>query len=334
MNGQTDPLPLLSVRNLRKSFPIRSKGLLRRHVGTVHAVNDISFDLMPGCTLALVGESGSGKTTTARTILRAMRPTSGQVLLRVDGKSVDLATLGGRELRQLRTRMQMIFQDPFSSLNPRMTVEQIVGEPLRIHRLGAGRDIRRRAVEMLGRVGMGEACLSRYPHEFSGGQRQRIGIARALIMNPALVVADEPVSALDVSVQAQVINLLEQLQRELNLTYLFVAHDLSVVRHISDRVAVMYAGRIVELARTESLFESPNHPYTRALLAAVPSVDPDVPLSPLEPGEVADMSNLPPGCAFAPRCPGRSVMCDRELPPLATLADGRCVACHACAAHR
>ena len=321
-------LPLLQVRRLCKFFPVLSKGFFRQRIGTVRAADDVSFDLQAGETLGLVGESGCGKTTTARTILRALRPTSGQVLFRADGRQVDLAALGERELKPLRTRMQMIFQDPFSSLNPRMTVQGIVGEPLTIHRLARRSERTDRVVEMLRTVGLKPEHLKRYPHEFSGGQRQRIGIARALIMRPALVVADEAVSALDVSVQAQVINLLADLQHELKLTYLFVAHDLSVVRHIADRVAVMYAGRIVELAPTEALFDEPRHPYTRALLAAVPHPDPDVKMSFPLPGEVADPARLPPGCSFHPRCPSRFGPCDKLRPELAEAPDGRCVACH------
>jgi oligopeptide/dipeptide ABC transporter ATP-binding protein len=320
--------PLLQVRGLCKFFPVMGKGLIRRQVGLVRAVSDVSFDLLPGQTLALVGESGCGKTTTVRTILRALRPSAGQVLFRVDGRQVDLAALRESELKGLRTRMQMIFQDPFSSLNPRMTVERIVAEPLVIHGIGTRRDRRQRVAQTLASVGLGAEHLGRYPHQFSGGQRQRIGIARALVMRPSLVVADEAVSALDVSVQAQVINLLADLQKELGLTYIFVAHDLGVVRHISDRVAVMYAGRIVELAETDSLFENPQHPYTQALLAAVPHPDPDVRMNFRLTGEVADPAHLPSGCAFHPRCPRRVDRCLRDRPELVELGDGRCAACH------
>jgi len=269
--------PLLRVRGLSKHYPVFSKGLFPRRVATIRACDDVGFDLAPGETLGLVGESGSGKTTTGRAILRAIRPTSGQVQFAcADGRVVDLATLHDRELKPLRTQMQMIFQDPFSSLNPRMTVQQIVAEPLVIHRLARGRELEDRVVAILRRVGIRPEYRMRYPHAFSGGQRQRIGIARALVMRPRLVVADEAVSALDVSVQAQVINLLKELQDEFRLTYIFIAHDLSVVRHICDRVAVMNAGRIVEMAETEQLFADPQHPYTRTLLAAVPVPDPDV----------------------------------------------------------
>jgi oligopeptide/dipeptide ABC transporter ATP-binding protein len=324
----TAPRPILSVRALCKHFPVFSKGFFNRRVGTVFAVDEVSFDILPGETLGLVGESGCGKTTCARTILRALEPTSGQVLFRVNGREVDLAALPERDLKPLRPRMQMIFQDPFSSLNPRMTVGGIVGEPLIIHGLAAGKDLVDRVVEMLQRVGLKPEHRSRYPHAFSGGQRQRIGIARALIMRPSLVVADEAVSALDVSVQAQVINLLEDLQEDLHLTYLFVAHDLSVVRHISDHVAVMYAGRLVELAATEAVFSGPLHPYTRALISAVPHPDPDRKIAFALPGEVADPARLPPGCSFHPRCPDRHAPCDRVRPELRPVPDGRIVACH------
>jgi ABC-type oligopeptide transport system ATPase subunit len=279
--GQPVPgQPVLQVRKLCKHYPVFSKGLIRKRIGTIKACDDVTFDLMPGETLGIVGESGSGKTTTARAILRATKPSSGQVLFRTaDRGSVDLATLHDRALKPLRTQMQMIFQDPFASLNPRMTVRDIVAEPLVIHRLAKGSELDDRVVAILRRVGIRPEYRTRYPHAFSGGQRQRIGIARALVMRPRLVVADEAVSALDVSVQAQVINLLSDLQAELGLTYLFIAHDLSVVRHICDRVAVMYGGRIVEMEETEQLFTDPQHPYTRVLLSAVPQPDPDVQMS-------------------------------------------------------
>ena len=321
-------VPLLKVRDLCKFFPVFSKGFFRRQVATVKAVNEVSFEVASGQTLGLVGESGCGKTTLARTILRALRPTSGTVLFRTLGDCYELAALPDRRLKPLRTKMQMIFQDPFSSLNPRMTIEQIVGEPLTIHRLARRGERADRVVEMLRMVGLKAEHLRRYPHEFSGGQRQRIGIARALIMRPSLVIADEAVSALDVSVQAQVINLLADLQDELKLTYIFVAHDLSVVQHISDRVAVMYAGRIVELADTDAIFRAPNHPYTRALISAVPYPDPDVKMEFRLGGEVADPARLPTGCAFHPRCPRRFAPCDERRPELKETDDGRCVACH------
>lgn len=322
--------PLLSVRGLKKFFPIHSQGLMRKKIGEVRAVNDIRFDLKQGETLGLVGESGSGKTTAARAILRAITPTAGEVLFRRNGEQVDLAKLSDHELKPLRRHMQMIFQDPFSSLNPRMTVGDIVGEPLVIHRVAKGTELKDRIVEALVRVGLKPEHRTRYPHAFSGGQRQRIGIARALILNPSLVMADEAVSALDVSVQAQVINLLEDLQEELNLTYLFIAHDLSVVRHICNRAAVMYCGRIVELAPIEDLFNRPRHPYTKALLAAVPSPDPDIRLRPAVAGETADPAHAPPGCSFHPRCPfAVKGVCDLpgNPPPLREVAPGMEAAC-------
>lgn len=322
------PAPLLEVRGLCKYFAILSKGFIRKPVGVVRAVDGVSFDLYPGQTLGLVGESGCGKTTCARTILRALRPTAGAVRFRAGNLDVDLAALPERELKPLRQKMQMIFQDPFSSLNPRMTVGDIVGEPLVIHGLARGQELKDRVVDMLVKVGLKPEHRQRYPHAFSGGQRQRIGIARALILRPALVVADEAVSALDVSVQAQVINLLADLQGQFGLTYIFVAHDLSVVRHICDRVAVMYAGRIVELADTEALFESPQHPYTRMLLSAVPDVDPDVKMSFAVRGEVADPGRLPLGCSFHPRCPDCFAPCDQEVPGLRPVDSRRSVACH------
>jgi len=308
------PKPLLSVHNLCKHFPVFSQGFFKRQIGLVKAADDITFDIMPGEALGLVGESGSGKTTTGRTILRAFEPTSGEVWLRVNGDTVNISNVPGKQLKRLRTYMQMIFQDPFSSLNPRMTVGDIVAEPLVIHRLAKKRERDDRVADMLVRVGLKPEHRTRYPHAFSGGQRQRIGIARALIMRPSLVVADEPVSALDVSVQAQVINLLRSLQEEFGLAYIFIAHDLSVVKHICDRVAVMYAGKIVEFAETGRLFANAMHPYTQALLSAVPDPDPDVKLAFAIPGEVADPGNLPPGCSFNPRCPNADEEC-RSIEP-------------------
>jgi ABC-type oligopeptide transport system ATPase subunit len=269
--------PLLSVRGLTKHFPVYGGGLRRRTVDVVTAVDDVSFDIAVGETLGLVGESGSGKTTTVRCLLRALEPTAGEVLFRLpDGRRVDLAKLSDRELKPVRQHAQMVFQDPVSSLNPRMTVRDIVGEPLLIHGLAAGAELDRRVSEVLERVGLQPEHRARYPHAFSGGQRQRIGIARALIMRPALIVCDEATSALDMSVQAQVLDLLKELQRECQLTYLIVAHNLDVVRNFCDRVAVMRRGRIVELARVGEIFAAPQHPYTKILLGAVPSPDPDV----------------------------------------------------------
>jgi len=319
---------LLRVRHLRKHFPVHGKGFLQRVVGTVKAVDDVSFDLQPGEVLGLVGESGSGKTTVARSILRAIRPTAGEVWFRTDGRLVDLVRLPAKQLKPLRTQMQMIFQDPFSSLNPRMTVGDIVGEPLVVHGAARGKALKGRMTEMLVKVGLAPEHAIRYPHAFSGGQRQRIGIARALILHPSLVVADEPVSALDVSVQAQVINLLGQLKDEFQLTCLFVAHDLSVVKHISDRVAVMYAGKLVEVAPAAAIFDDPKHPYTRALMSAVPHPDPDRQMAFQLAGEVADPGNLPPGCSFHPRCDRCIAPCNVRVPELMPLGPNRQVACH------
>ncbi len=320
---------LLEVRNLKKHFPIQ-RGVFRRTVGYVRAVDGVDFQLRQGETLGLVGESGCGKTTTGRVILRAIEATDGQVLFRrSDGSVVDLGTLPKEEMIAVRREMQIIFQDPFSSLNPRMTVSEIVAEPLVIHRVASGAALKLKVQELLEAVGLKAQHMNRYPYAFSGGQRQRIGIARALALRPRLVVADEPVSALDVSIQAQVINLLEDLQEELGLTYLFIAHDLSVVEHISDRVAVMYLGKIVEMAEARSLFESPRHPYTEALLSAIPIADPDhrkerIVLS----GDVPSPSAPPPGCKFHPRCRYAQPICSQEEPPLTPLPDGRAAACH------
>src|SRR5262245_28698077 len=322
-------LPLLDVRDLHKEFPIR-QGLLRRRVGQVRAVDGVSFHIDKGETLSLVGESGCGKTTTARCILRALAPTSGQIIFsRDDGSAVDVAALPARQVRPLRREMQMVFQDPYSSLNPRKTLLDIVGEPLLVNGVGTRAERVARVAELLRLVGLRPEYMRRFPHAFSGGQRQRIGIARALALHPSLVVADEPVSALDVSVQAQILNLLLDLQAELGLTYLFVAHDLSVVKHVSDRVAVMYVGRIVEVAATEALFAHPRHPYTEALLSAVPKPDPRrrTQRIVLE-GEVADPANPPSGCYFHPRCAYAVERCRAETPKLEPIASGHLVACH------
>lgn len=328
-NGVPKPAPLLEVNHLKKLFPIR-RGLLRRVVGHVRAVDDISFSIRQGETLSLVGESGCGKTTASRCILRAVNPTAGEIVYRGDDSgTVDLAKAGKAELRRLRKEMQMIFQDPFSSLNPRMTLLDIIGEPLLVHGETNSEVRKARVAELLRAVGLPPQYMQRYPHAFSGGQRQRIGIARALALNPRLIVADEPVSALDVSVQAQIINLLLDLQAERNLTYLFIAHDLSVVKHVSDRIAVMYVGKIVEMAPTVELYEAPLHPYTEALLAAVPKPDPRLRgKRKLLEGEVADPSNPPKGCYFHPRCPYAVDRCKVETPPLRELRPGHQVACH------
>jgi peptide/nickel transport system ATP-binding protein len=320
--------PILQVRDLCKYFPVYGSGWMKKQIGLVKAVDEVSFDLLPGETLGLVGESGSGKTTAGRTILRAHEPTRGQVLFDSGEGVVDLARLSEAQLKPLRTRMQMIFQDPFASLNPRMTVRDLVAEPLIIHRMARGSELEDRVVDILRQVGLKPEHRLRYPHAFSGGQRQRIGIARALVMQPRLVVCDEAVSALDVSVQAQVINLLADLQQALGLTYIFIAHDLSVVRHICNRVAVMYAGRIVEQAPTADLFDDPQHPYTQALLASVPSPDPDQPMVRAVAGEVADPGNLPVGCSFAPRCPLAVPRCEAEKPVLRDTTGSRQAACH------
>ncbi len=319
---------LLRVSNLCKYFPVWQQGIMRKKVGEVKACDNVSFDLNKGETLGLVGESGCGKTTTARTILRAIEPTSGHVFFQTKGGEVDLAELSEKQLRPMRTEMQMIFQDPFSSLNPRMTIGQIVAEPLKIHGLSSGNDMWKRVDEMLEKVGLKSEHRQRYPHAFSGGQRQRIGIARALILRPSLVVADEAVSALDVSVQAQVINLLQDLQDEFGLTYIFVAHDLAVVRHICDRIAVMYAGKIVEMAATQELFDNPMHPYTEALLSAIPNTDPRVRLQSKMEGTVADPSNLPSGCSFHPRCKQCFALCDHAFPERIEVKPEHWVACH------
>jgi len=322
----TGAAPLLEVRNLVKHFPVGG-GLFGGPRGIVRAVDGVSFEIRRGETLGLVGESGCGKTTTGRCILQLERPTSGQVLF--EGR--DLTTLDEAELRPVRRKIQVIFQDPYSSLNPRMTVGQIIAEPLAVHGIEPDRTARGdRVRDLLRRVGLLPQHADRYPHEMSGGQRQRVGIARALAMEPALIICDEPVSALDVSIQAQIINLLEDLQAELGLTYLFIAHDLAVVRHISDRVAVMYLGRIVEMTDRKSLYDEPLHPYTRALLAAVPIPDPELEARRervVLGGEVPSPLNPPAGCVFHPRCPIVVDRCRAEVPPLREVKPGHWAAC-------
>jgi peptide/nickel transport system ATP-binding protein len=321
--------PLLRVSGLQKLFPIR-KGFLKRTAGYVRAVDGVNFHIDEGETLGLVGESGCGKTTTARCVLRAIEPTAGEIFMRVaNGSVVELGRLRPAELRALRREMQMIFQDPFTSLNPRMTLLDLVGEPLLVHGMKSRREREERVADLLRRVGLRPEYMRRFPHAFSGGERQRIGIARALALHPRLVVADEPVSALDVSVQAQILNLLVDLQADLRLTYLFVAHDLSVVRHISNRVAVMYVGRMVELAKTDELYRAPRHPYTAALLSAAPEPDPRVRSRRLMlQGEVANPAAPPGGCYFHPRCPYAIDVCRTETPAWQEISPGHFVGCH------
>lgn len=317
---------LLRVEDLKKHFPIK-RGVIQRIVGYVHAVDGISFEIRRGETLGLVGESGCGKTTTGRTILQLYKPTAGKVIM--NGK--DLTQMRGEEMRIMRRQIQMIFQDPYASLNPRMTVEEIVGEPLLVHGLVRGREIRAKVKELLALVGLNPAYVDRYPHEFSGGQRQRIGVARALALKPELVVCDEPISALDVSIQAQVVNLLEDLQKELGLTYLFIAHDLSMVRHISNRVIVMYLGVFVELANRHELYHNPLHPYTIGLLSAIPIPDPQVEEKReriiLE-GDVPSPINPPSGCRFRTRCPLAQQICAEERPEWKEVEPDHFTACH------
>lgn len=315
---------LLDVQNLKKYFPIRG-GIFGRTLGQVKAVDNVSFSVYEGEVLGLVGESGCGKSTAGRSIVRLIEPTEGQVIF--DGES--LTELPEKKLRQKRKDLQIVFQDPYASLNPRHTIEKILSEPLLVHGIGTEKERREKVHQMLEIVGLNSFHAKRYPHQFSGGQRQRIGIARALIVHPKLVIADEPVSALDVSIQSQVLNLMQDLQQEFQLTYIFIAHDLSVVKHISDRVGVMYLGRLIELAEKDDLYENPKHPYTQALLSAVPSIDPDekrerVVLQ----GDLPSPANPPEGCAFHTRCPQCMAICQIERPEFKELAQGHYAACH------
>jgi len=324
MNMTANGQPLVRVTDLVHLYPVRS-GLWKRASGYVHAVDGVSFEIARGETLGLVGETGSGKSTVGRCLVRLIEPTSGRI--EFDGE--DLLALKGKALRQRRRNFQIIFQDPYGSLDPRMTVLASVMEPLLVHRMGDRKARKEHAAELLGQVGLDASALGKYPHEFSGGQRQRIAIARAIALNPKFIVCDEPVSALDVSVQAQIVNLLQDLQQELGLTYLFIAHGLQVVAHISTRVAVMYAGRIAELGPTEALFSSPLHPYTKALLAAVPEPDlaPKEKPQPLK-GEPPSGLTPPPGCRFASRCPIAAERCRQEEPVLRDFGGGHLAACH------
>jgi oligopeptide transport system ATP-binding protein len=319
--------PLVKVRNLKKYFPIHSGAIVQRHVGDIKAVDGVSFDIFRGETLGLVGETGSGKTTVGRTMIRLYEATDGEVSL--DG--VDLFSLKAKDMSQIRRRIAIIFQDPYASLNPRMTIGSIIAEPLEIHKIASGKEKDERVNDLLAMVGLGTYCVNRYPFEFSGGQRQRIGIARALAINPDLIVCDEPISSLDVSIQAQVVNLLERLQKQLGLTYLFIAHDLSMVRHISDRMAVMYLGKIMELADRDEIYLRPVHPYTQALMSAVPVPDPDIAAERqhiiLE-GDMPSPANPPQGCNFSTRCPFAKDICHDEDPEFREVKPDHFAACH------
>ncbi|HSO58919.1 MAG TPA: dipeptide ABC transporter ATP-binding protein [Paenisporosarcina sp.] len=316
--------PLLRVEGLKKYFPIR-KGLLSRVSGHVKAVDDVSFYVNKGETLGIVGESGCGKSTTGRMLMRLLEPTEGKVFF--DGK--ELTSISNDDMRKARREIQMVFQDPYASLNPRHTIEKILEEPLIVHGIGDSKERKKKVRDFLEIVGLSSYHAKRYPHQFSGGQRQRIGIARALMTNPKLIIADEPVSALDVSIQAQVLNLMQDLQKELNLTYIFIAHDLGVVRHISDRVGVMYLGKMVEVAVSEKLYDKPLHPYTQALLSAVPVPDPNfVREQILIKGDIPSPSNPPSGCTFHTRCPFKMDVCTKIVPKLEELESGHSVACH------
>jgi oligopeptide/dipeptide ABC transporter ATP-binding protein len=321
--------PLLSISGLKVHFPIRKGATFGRTIGHVRAVDGVDLDIRRGETLGLVGESGSGKTTFGRAVLRIVEPTTGTIRFQREGREIDLLAVGRKELRGMWRHMQLIFQDPYSSLNPRMTVGEIIGESLQVHGLAKGRELHARVAEIAGMCGLDAEHLGRYPHAFSGGQRQRVAIARALVMRPEFIVCDEPISALDVSIQAQILNLLKTLQQDLGLTYLFIAHDLAAVAYACDRVAVMYLGQIVELAPTSQLYYSPRHPYTEALMSAIPVPDPAAGLRPiLLPGERPDPANPPAGCRFNTRCRYADATCRMQAPALSPIGDGHLVACH------
>lgn len=326
--GPTDNDSLLEVEGLKKYFPVQ-RGWLRRTVGHVKAIDGVDLHVLPGEALGLVGESGCGKTTLGRCLLRLYEPTAGSIRFRNGARILSVTELDKRQMREFRRNAQIIFQDPYSSLNPRLTVLEIVGEPLLVNGIAKGRELEDRVANMLVRVGLKVEHLRRYPHSFSGGQRQRIGIARALVVEPKLVVADEPVSALDVSIQAQIINLLKELQQEFQLTYIFISHDLSVVKYVSDRIAVMYAGKLVEIGFRNTVLAAPKHPYTELLLSAVPRTDKRHRARKiLTPGEPPDLSNLPSGCVFHPRCPYAEEECRTREPALRRVGDGHYASCH------
>lgn len=330
MNEAAQETPILSIRGLKMHFPVRA-GWLGKVVGPVKAVDGVDLDVRRGETLGLVGESGCGKSTFGRCVIRLYEPTEGTLTLRSQAGTHDLAKLSAREMRPLRRNVQMIFQDPFASLNPRMTVGDTIAEPLRVHGLASGAEAKARVRELMDMCGLNPAFIRRYPHEFSGGQRQRIGIARALAAEPELIVCDEPISALDVSIQAQIMNLLGRLQRELGLTYVFIAHDLAAVRHLSDRIAVMYLGRVVEVAEAADLYAKPTHPYTQALISAVPIPDPEIEATReriVLRGDVPSPRNPPPGCSFHTRCPYAWERCKTQRPAAHDVGNGHLVACH------